>query len=144
MEIDNHILSLSMEFEKQNIVIGEWEAKKSKIMIEKKFEMRMRSSRVNSGIKNNQPKKARTLKNHISKCMSIYFRMEDDILQIAEQDEDDAYKADNEESGFEDNLSASPEDEGYEMGDRHNTGVAPDIITEVMEDNDNNNGGAGN
>ena len=30
MEIDNHILSLSMEFEKQNIIITEWETEKAK------------------------------------------------------------------------------------------------------------------
>ncbi len=58
MDIDNHILSLSMEFEKQNIIISEWEAKKSKIMIDKKFEKKMRSSRIKSGV-TNQPKKAR-------------------------------------------------------------------------------------
>ena len=30
MEIDNHILSLSMEFEKQNIIVTEWETEKAK------------------------------------------------------------------------------------------------------------------
>ena len=30
MEIENHILSLTMEFEKQNIIISEWEAEKAK------------------------------------------------------------------------------------------------------------------
>ena len=30
MEIDSHILSLSMEFEKQNIIITEWETEKAK------------------------------------------------------------------------------------------------------------------
>jgi ribosomal protein L6P/L9E len=30
MEIDNHLLSLSMEFEKQNIIITEWETEKAK------------------------------------------------------------------------------------------------------------------
>ena len=30
MEIDNHILSLSMEFEKQNITVTEWETEKAK------------------------------------------------------------------------------------------------------------------
>jgi len=50
MEIDNHILSLSMEFEKQTLVISEWESQKSKVMFEKKIEKRMRPSRVNSGL----------------------------------------------------------------------------------------------
>ena len=30
MEIDNHILALSMEFEKQNIIVTEWETEKAK------------------------------------------------------------------------------------------------------------------
>ena len=30
MEIDNHILSLSMEFERQNIIINEYETNKAK------------------------------------------------------------------------------------------------------------------
>ena len=30
MKIDNHILSLSMEFEKNNIIINEWEGEKAK------------------------------------------------------------------------------------------------------------------
>ena len=31
MEIDNHILCLSMEFEKQNIIVTEWETEKAKL-----------------------------------------------------------------------------------------------------------------
>ena len=30
MEIDSHILGLSMEFEKQNIIITEWETERAK------------------------------------------------------------------------------------------------------------------
>ena len=30
MEIDNHILGLSMEFERQNIIVTEWEMEKAK------------------------------------------------------------------------------------------------------------------
>ncbi len=41
-------------------------------------------------------------------------------------------------------MSASPEDEGDELGERPSTGVGPDIITEIIEDNDNMNGDAGN
>ena len=47
MEIDNHLLSLSMEFEKQNIIITEWETEKAK----------RRHDRKRSNVKRNKNKK---------------------------------------------------------------------------------------
>ena len=38
MEIENHILSLTMEFEKQNIIISEWEAEKAKNAGDRKWQ----------------------------------------------------------------------------------------------------------
>lgn len=40
MEIDNHILSLSMEFEKQNIIVNEWETEKAKTKSDRIYERR--------------------------------------------------------------------------------------------------------
>ena len=52
MEIDSHILSLSMEFEKQNIIITEWETEKAKSKSDqitakrKKKKMRRRQPKI--------------------------------------------------------------------------------------------------
>ena len=40
MEIDTHILSLTMEFERQNIIITEWETEKAKNSRDKKWSLR--------------------------------------------------------------------------------------------------------
>ena len=46
MEIDNHILSLSMEFERQNIIINEYETQKAKNMHDRKWRKRKSQSFV--------------------------------------------------------------------------------------------------
>ena len=46
MEIDNHLLSLSMEFEKQNIVITEWETEKAKRRHDRKRNKRNKTKKV--------------------------------------------------------------------------------------------------
>ena len=40
MEIDTHILSLTMEFERQNIIITEWETERAKNARDKKWKKR--------------------------------------------------------------------------------------------------------
>ena len=42
MEIDTHILSLTMEFERQNIVITEWETERAKNARDKKLRKKTR------------------------------------------------------------------------------------------------------
>ena len=51
MEIDSHILSLSMEFEKQNIIITEWETEKAKSKSDKIY-----ANRKKKKMKRRQPK----------------------------------------------------------------------------------------
>ena len=51
MEIDSHILGLSMEFEKQNIIITEWETEKAKSRSDNIYDRRKRKR-----IKKRQPK----------------------------------------------------------------------------------------
>ena len=51
MEIDSHILGLSMEFEKQNIIITEWETEKAKTRSDNIYERRKRKR-----IRKRQPK----------------------------------------------------------------------------------------
>lgn len=45
MEIDNHILSLSMEFEKQNIIINEFETQKAKNAHDRSWRKRKKSAK---------------------------------------------------------------------------------------------------
>ena len=44
MEIDNHILSLSMEFERYNIIINEHEMHKAKTIHDRSFGRKLRKS----------------------------------------------------------------------------------------------------
>ena len=53
MEIDNHILSLSMEFERQNIIINEYETQKAKNIHDRKWRKRKSQSAKKS---TNRPK----------------------------------------------------------------------------------------
>ena len=48
MEIDNHILSLSMEFERQNIIINEYETQKAKNAHDRAWQRKHRKLRQNS------------------------------------------------------------------------------------------------
>ena len=85
MEIDSHILGLSMEFEKQNIIITEWETEKAKSRSDNIYERRKRKR-----IRKRQPK--------------IYLEPTD---SEPNDDEDEDYddcddaKNDDNESGFE-------------------------------------------
>ena len=45
MEIDNHILSLSMEFERQNIIINEHETNKAKSAHDRAYKRRNRTAK---------------------------------------------------------------------------------------------------
>ena len=49
MEIDSHILGLSMEFEKQNIIITEWETEKAKSRSDNIYERNLDQVKVRSG-----------------------------------------------------------------------------------------------
>ena len=86
MEIDSHILGLSMEFEKQNIIITEWETEKAKTRSDNIYERRKRKR-----IRKRQPK--------------IYLDPTDSEPNDDEEEEDyddcDDAKNDDNESGFE-------------------------------------------
>ena len=86
MEIDSHILGLSMEFEKQNIIITEWETEKAKTKSDHIYERRKRKR-----IRKRQPK--------------IYLEPTDsepnDEDEEEEYDDCDDAKNDDNESGFE-------------------------------------------
>ena len=53
MEIDNHILGLSMEFERQNIIINEYETEKAKHIHDRSWRKRRSQSAKKSA---NRPK----------------------------------------------------------------------------------------
>ena len=53
MEIDNHILGLSMEFERQNIIINEYETEKAKHIHDRNWRKRRSQSAKKSA---NRPK----------------------------------------------------------------------------------------
>ena len=53
MEIDNHILSLTMEFERQNIIINEYETEKAKNLHDRNWRKRRSQSAKKSA---NRPK----------------------------------------------------------------------------------------
>ena len=85
MEIDSHILGLSMEFEKQNIIITEWETEKAKSRSDNIYERRKRKR-----IRKRQPK--------------IYLEPTDSEPNDDEEedyDDCDDGKNDDNESGFE-------------------------------------------
>ena len=59
MEIDTHILSLTMEFERQNIVITEWETERAKNARDKKWRKKRRkvkSKKVAQNKEDNMPR----------------------------------------------------------------------------------------
>ena len=51
MEIDNHILGLSMEFERQNIIINEYETEKAKHIHDRNWRKRRSQSAKKSAIR---------------------------------------------------------------------------------------------
>ena len=79
MEIDSHILGLSMEFEKQNIIITEWETERAKNKSDRIYEKRKKKR-----MKKRQPK--------------IYLEPTDDDY---DDNPDEDYGVDDNESGFE-------------------------------------------
>ena len=94
MEIDNHILSLTMEFERFNIIINEHEMNKAKNTHDRSYtELRKKSLRKSASSKKPNGKPSET------------------DPPDTESDKDEAYEGDKEESGFEDNGSATNEDE---------------------------------
>ena len=98
MEIDNHILSLSMEFERYNIIINEHEMNKAKNAHDRSYtELRKKSLRKSASSKKPNGKPSET------------------DPPDTESDKDEAYEGDKEESGFEDNGSATNEDEDEEL-----------------------------
>merc|ERR1712227_857441 len=97
MEIDSHILGLSMEFEKQNIIITEWETERAKTKSDQIYQRRKKKRS-----KRRQPK--------------IYLEPTDS------EPNDDDYDDDNDEneSGFEDNITTeedSPNNNDYDSDD---------------------------
>ena len=96
MEIDNHILSLSMEFERYNIIINEHEMNKAKNAHDRSYaELRNKKS--------------------LRKSATSSKKSPETDPPDAESDKDEAYEGDKEESGFEDNGSATNEDEDEEL-----------------------------
>ena len=95
MKIDNHILSLSMEFEKNNILINEWETQKAKLKHDKKYQ------RVKRNHSRNKGKKKRRQRSRNG------FRPEIQVTEHQNGDEEEANVADNEESGFEDDEDSA-------------------------------------
>ena len=79
MEIDSHILGLSMEFEKQNIIITEWETERAKTKSDQIYQKRKKKRS-----KKRQPK--------------IYLEPTDS--EPNDDEYDDEYNDEN-ESGFE-------------------------------------------
>ena len=57
MEIENHILSLTMEFEKQNIIISEWEAEKAKNAGDRKWHRKQQRKQEGNQTKKNRMKR---------------------------------------------------------------------------------------
>ena len=57
MEIENHILSLTMEFEKQNIIISEWEAEKAKNAGDRKWHRKQQRKQEGTKTKKNRMKR---------------------------------------------------------------------------------------
>ena len=98
MEIDNHILSLTMEFERFNIIINEHEMNKAKNAHDRSYaELRKKALRKSATSKKTNGKPSET------------------DPPDTESDKDEAYEGDKEESGFEDNGSATNEDEDEEL-----------------------------
>jgi len=95
MKIDNHILSLQMEFEKNNIIIGEWEAEKAK-------------QRHDDGAASRRRRRNRRGRRRQMTAAAANLR----------DAEDGAADGDNEESGFEDEgedgRAAGSDQEGEE------------------------------
>ena len=89
MEIDNHILSLSMEFERLNIIINEYETNKAK----------QAHDRIHS-------KRRKTAKNRQKSPEEG-----DSDKDKGKGKDEDAYEGDKEESGFEDNGSDTKDDD---------------------------------
>ena len=57
MEIENHILSLTMEFEKQNIIISEWEAEKAKNAGDRKWHRKQQRKQEGTKTKKDRMKR---------------------------------------------------------------------------------------
>lgn len=55
MEIDTHILSLTMEFERQNIIITEWETERAKNARDKKWKKKNSRRKAPPASKNKKP-----------------------------------------------------------------------------------------
>ena len=77
MEIENHILSLTMEFERQNIIITQWEAEKAKNAGDRKWYRKQERKHVRSKQGELQKKKSEKRKkkqDHEDKSMSAVSR----------------------------------------------------------------------
>ncbi|XP_059080352.1 kinesin-like protein KIF19 isoform X2 [Tigriopus californicus] len=100
MSIDNHILSLSMEFEKNNIIINEWETEKAKRRHDKSYEKSRRRKKKKSKAKANEDDSP------------------DSPQAEGDEDEEDGQgaEADNEESGFEDDEEGATRSDSAKSG----------------------------
>merc|ERR1712130_599193 len=111
-EIDNHILGLTMEFERQNMIVTQWEMDKAKNKSDRLHEKR-RKKRA----KKKQPK--------------IYL---DPSGGDCEPEE--SIDREDEESGFEDNEGASNSAEEYGEGDDLDEEGIPHLLYNNSDDSD--------
>lgn len=143
MEIDNHILSLSMEFERQNIIINEYETEKAKNSHDRAWKKKQRkaarkannnSSAGNSSSKVSSAKIAKSSKSSAQsrKATAKSTKNEPEAQNEANNEEED--KADNEESGFEDNGSATADDEDHDADAEEEEDDEEDEVDEVGDD----------
>ena len=116
MEIDSHILGLSMEFEKQNIIITEWETDRARNRSEVIYQRRKKKRS-----RKRQPK--------------IYLEPTDSEPNYDE--EDGETNNDDNESGFEDN-SPTEEDSAVNNDDEDSdeAGAVPRILYDNSAESD--------
>jgi len=122
MEIDNHILSLSMEFEKQNIIVTEWETEKAKNKSDRLYEKRKKRR-----IKKRNPK--------------IYLEPDTGPSSLGAGDDNDTTEHNNDEenedneSGFEDNLPTEEDTSTVHDNETHSDTDNDDSIPRIIYDN---------
>ena len=87
MEIENHILSLTMEFERQNIIITEWEAEKAKNAGDRRWKRKQDRKRRD---KNKQVGSAKKGKAGHKKKKSMSAVLKDSIKSTKSTNEEDS------------------------------------------------------
>ena len=90
MEIENHILSLTMEFERQNIIITEWEAEKAKKAGDRKWYRKQERKHINNkqgGLPKKGREKRKKRKDPQNKPMSAVSNKSDSSKSKEENDQ---------------------------------------------------------